>query len=82
MRWPTRGQPPARLAAPPPEEQIKNLLAAPLPTPGLPIRVATYSVVSAAANRVRVILSAEIGEAATKPAEWPVGVLVIDKDDK
>ena len=65
-----------------PAEQIQNLLRAPLPTAGLPLRVATYSVVNAADTRVRVILSAEVGEPATEPAEIPIGLLVIDKDDK
>jgi VWFA-related protein len=65
-----------------PAEQIKNLLLAPLPTGGLPMRVATYSVNNPGDARVRVILSAEIGEAATDDVEWPVGLLVIDKDDK
>jgi hypothetical protein len=66
----------------PPEEQVKSLLASPLPTPGLPIRLATYSVTSAEANRVRVVLSAEIGDPATNSVEWPVGVLVFNRDDK
>ena len=52
-----------------PAEQIQNLLRAPLPTAGLAMRVASYSVVNAADTRVRVILSAEIGEPATEPAE-------------
>ena len=65
-----------------PAEQIQNLLRAPLPTAGLPLRVATYSVVNAADTRVRVILSAEVGGPATEPAEIPIGLLVIDKDDK
>lgn len=71
----------AAAAALPASEQIKNLLVAPLPTAGLPMRVATYSVTNATDSRVRVIVSAEIGEAATEGAEWPVGLLVIDKDD-
>jgi VWFA-related protein len=65
-----------------PEEQIQNLLRAPLPTPGLALRVASYSVVNAADTRVRVILSAEIGEPATDSVQVPIGLLVIDKDDK
>jgi hypothetical protein len=66
-----------------PEEQVKSLLGSPLPMSGLPIRVATYSVTnSAMPDEVRVILSAEIGEPATSAAEWPVGVMVFDSDDK
>jgi VWFA-related protein len=66
----------------PAEEQVKALLAAPMPTPGLPMRVATYAVTSAEANRVRVVISAEIGDAATSAAEWPVGILVFNSQDK
>ena len=66
----------------PPEEQVKNLLASPMPTPGLPMRVATYSVTSTEANRVRVVISAEIGDPATTAAEWPVGLLVFNSQDK
>ena len=43
------------------------------------MRVATYSVANPQDERVRVIVSAEIGEAATEAAEWPVGMLVVDK---
>ena len=72
----------AATAALPPREQIKALLTAPLPTAGLPMRVASYSVTNADDSRVRVIVSAEIGEAATEAADWPVGMIVVDKDDK
>ena len=66
-----------------PEAQVRSLLLSPLPTAGLPIRVATYSVTNSAnADEVRVILSAEIGEAATSAADWPVGVIVFDNEDK
>lgn len=65
-----------------PEEHVKSLLAAPLPTAGLPIRVATYAVTAIEPNRVRVVVSAEIGDAATSAAEWPIGVMVFNADDK
>ncbi|MGH9173486.1 MAG: hypothetical protein ACRD1H_03965, partial [Vicinamibacterales bacterium] len=72
----------AATAALSPEAQIKTMLTAPLPTAGLPMRVASYSVTNAEDSRVRVVISAEIGEAATDAAEWPVGMLIIDKDEK
>ena len=70
------------LAALPPLEQVKSLLAAPLPMAGLKMRVATYSVANPQDERVRVIVAAEIGDAATEPAEWPVGMLVADDRGK
>jgi VWFA-related protein len=66
-----------------PEEQVKGLLGSPLPTAGLPMRVATYAVTNTLEDdTVRVILSAEIGEPATNSVDWPVGILVFDQDDK
>ena len=66
-----------------PEDQVKNLLGSPLPTAGLPMRVATYSVTNTMEDdSVRVILAAEIGEPATNSVEWPVGLLVFGNDDK
>jgi VWFA-related protein len=66
-----------------PEEHVKSMLLSPLPSAGLPLRVATYSVVNTMIpDEVRVILAAEIGEPATSSADWPVGVLVFGNDDK
>jgi VWFA-related protein len=66
-----------------PEEQVRSLLRSPLPTAGLPIRVATYSVTNSAnADEVRVILSAEIGEPTASSADWPVGIVVFNNEDK
>lgn len=69
-------------AAREPEAVVKDLLSAPLPDRGLPMRVTTYNVVDSKDPRVRVIVSAEIGEPAREPAEWPIGILVLDKNDK
>lgn len=65
-----------------PIERVKALVSSPLPTRGLPMRVASYSATTAGKSRVRVVISAEIGEPATEPAEWSIGVLVLDKDGK
>jgi VWFA-related protein len=70
----------ATAAAAPPEQQIKQLLSAPLQAAGLPMRVATYSVTNVQDGKIRVIVAAEIGEPARDEVEWPVGVLVLDKD--
>ena len=74
--------PSTALAALPPLEQVKSLLEAPLPTAGLKMRVATYSVANPQDERVRVIIAAEIGDAATEPAEWPVGIVVANEAGK
>src|SRR6185436_3079714 len=54
----------------------------PLPVRGLPIRVATYSAAEASGSKVRVVISAEVGDPAKTPADWPVGIIVLDKNDK
>ena len=33
-------------------------------------------------RQIRVVITAEIGDPATTPAEWPIGVIVLDKNDK
>ncbi len=35
-----------------------------------------------AAPKVRVVITAEVGDPATTPAEWPIGVIILDKNDK
>ena len=69
-------------AAVTPQEHLKTLLQAPLPTTGLPIRLATYTVGGSGDGKVRVIISAEVGDPATDAVEWPVGILVFDKNNK
>lgn len=67
----------------PPEAQVEALLGSPLPSAGLPMRVASYSVTDSVEDEtIRVIVSAEIGEAATNAVDWPVGILVFDDDDR
>lgn len=62
-----------------PESRLQQALMAPLPLPGLPIRVADYRVVSAEEGKVRVLIGAEIGEGAREAATLPVGLLVLDR---
>ena len=63
-------------------QQLRDVLRAPLPTRGLPIRVASYTATDATSSKIRVIIAAEVGDEATTGAEWPVGILVLDKDDR
>ena len=65
-----------------PLQQLGEVLKSPMPVRGLPIRVATYTAVETGGSKVRVIISAEVGNPAATPAEWPVGILVLDKNDK
>src|SRR5688572_12313227 len=64
-----------------PMQQLGEVLKSPLPVRGLPMRVATYSSVDSS-NKVRVVITAEVGDPATTPAEWPIGMIVLDKNEK
>ena len=63
-------------------EQVKELLRAPLPTRGLPIRVASYTATDAGSSKIRVVITAELGDDATEEVEWPTGMMVLDKNDR
>ncbi|MBY0493033.1 MAG: VWA domain-containing protein [Cyanobacteria bacterium] len=68
-------------AAMTPMQQLGDVLKSPLPMRGLPMRVASYSSIESG-GKVRVVITAEVGDPATTPAEWPIGVIVLDKNDK
>jgi VWFA-related protein len=65
-----------------PQQQVGEVLKNPLPVRGLPMRVATYTAVDTGTAKVRVVITAEVGDPATTPAEWPIGVIILDKNDK
>ena len=71
----------AAVAALTPQQQLGEVLKSPLPVRGLPMRVASYSAVESA-NKIRVVIAAEVGEPATTPADWPFGVIILDRNDK
>ncbi len=66
----------------PPVEQVKRMVMAPLPTRGLPMRVSSFTATTTGKSQVRVVISAELGDPATESAEWTVGVVVTDKNEK
>ena len=69
-------------AAMTPMQQLAEVLQSPLPVRGLPIRLATYNVLESGSSKLRVVVTAEVGDAAKTPADWSVGMLVLDKNDK
>ncbi|MEO8681916.1 MAG: VWA domain-containing protein, partial [Vicinamibacterales bacterium] len=62
--------------------RLRQMLLAPLPTRGLPIRVSSYTATDTGSSKIRVVISAEVGDAGADEVEWPIGVLILDKDDK
>jgi VWFA-related protein len=65
-----------------PQQQVGEVLRNPLPVRGLPMRVATYTAADTGTPKVRVVIAAEVGAPATTPAEWPIGIIILDKNDK
>jgi VWFA-related protein len=65
-----------------PVAQVTDVLRQPLPTRALPMRVASYTSIDSASTKVRVVISAELGDPATTEKELPIGVIVLDKNDK
>jgi VWFA-related protein len=65
-----------------PMAQLGEVLKAPLPVRGLPMRVASFSAIDSASGKVRVVISAEVGDPGTTPVEWPFGLVILDKNDK
>ncbi|MDP3718781.1 MAG: VWA domain-containing protein [Acidobacteriota bacterium] len=70
------------VAAMTPLEQVADVLRQPMPSRALPMRVASYTSIDAASAKVRVVISAELGDPATTEKELPIGVIVVDKNDK
>ncbi|HUQ86971.1 MAG TPA: VWA domain-containing protein, partial [Vicinamibacterales bacterium] len=64
-----------------PMQQLGEVLRSPLPIRELPMRVASYSAIEGT-GKIRVVISAEVGDPATTPADWATGVVVLDKNDK
>jgi VWFA-related protein len=71
----------ATTAALTPMQQLGEVLKSPLPVRGLPMRVASYSAIEGS-GKIRVVITAELGDPAATPAEWPIGIIVLDKNDK
>jgi len=65
-----------------PMQQLGEVLKSPLPTRGLPIKVASFTSIEGSGGKVRVVISAEVGDPATTPADWAIGFIVLDKNDK
>jgi len=75
----------AATTAPPatPMEQLTDVLRQPLPNRGLPMRVVSYTNIdSSTSTKVRVVISAEFGDPASTEMELPIGIVVLDKNDR
>ncbi|MGE3491127.1 MAG: VWA domain-containing protein [Vicinamibacterales bacterium] len=65
-----------------PMEQLTEVMRQPLPNRGLPMRVASYANIDSGSTKVRVVISAEFGDPATTEMELPIGMVILDKNDR
>ncbi len=60
-----------------PTEQLREMLKAPAPARGLPVTLTSYVIGGGVGDRVRLLISAEIGEAIERDATYHVGLLAL-----
>jgi len=72
----------ATTAAMTPMEHLTDVLRQPLPNRGLPMRVASYTSIDSSSAKLRVVISAEFGDPAGTEIELPIGMIILDKNDK
>lgn len=70
----------AKPSAPTQIELVAAALSSPLVTPGLPLRVATFSVRDQDPSKVQVLIHADIGSAYTSAAAITLGYVISDHD--
>jgi VWFA-related protein len=63
-------------------ERLQQALTAPLPTRGIPIRVATYLTAAGGDGQIRVLVGAEVGQPTGEPVTIPVALVVLDASGK
>ena len=72
----------AAAAAMTPMDQLTDVLRQPLPNRSLPMRVASYTSIDTGSTKLRVVISAELGDPASTETELPVGMIILDKNDR
>ena len=65
-----------------PEEEVAEMLGSPLPATDLPLRVATYTIRDPQKSKVRVVISVDIDQDRTEPAEYTVGLILRDQQNR
>ena len=60
-----------------PTEQLREMLKAPAPARGLPVTLTSYVIGGGTGDRVRLLISAEIGDAIEQDATYHVGLLAL-----
>ena len=64
------------------QDRLLDALRTPFGMSELPIRLTSFSYQDPTSHKVRMLLSAEIGQAGAKPAEYTVGFVLIDREGR
>lgn len=64
------------------DDTLRDALAAPFPVSGLPVRVTTFAQQDPASSKVQLMIAADIGQPGDPPAEFTVGLLVVDDQNR
>jgi VWFA-related protein len=66
----------------PPEEALRDALNSPFGVSGVPVRVTTFAQQDPASGKVQLAVAAQVGAPGAKPAEYTIGYLLIDEENK
>jgi Flp pilus assembly protein TadD len=72
----------AAVAKKTPQDRLVDALRTPFGMSELPMRITSFSYQDPSSSKVRVVLSAEIGQAGARPAEYTVGFVMIDREGR
>jgi VWFA-related protein len=64
------------------EDGLRDALTSPFPVSGLPVRVTTFAQQDPASSKVQLMIAAQVGQPGAQPAEFTVGFLVVDDQNK
>ena len=65
-----------------PQDHLRDALVSPFGVSGVPVRVTTFAQQDPGSEKVRLTISAQIGQPGAKPAPYTVGYLVIDDSNQ
>jgi len=64
------------------QDHLRDALVSPFAVSGVPVRVTTFAQQDPGSEKVRLTISAQVGQPGTKPAPYTVGYLVIDDSNQ
>lgn len=65
-----------------PAERLSDVLQSPFGVPEVPLRITTYAMQAADAAKVRLLMTADVGQAGAPPGRYTVGWALFDHDGK